>query len=321
MRRFDVCNGDADGLCAVLQWRLHAPAEATLVTGLKRETALLQRVPCDAADEVLVCDLSMQRNRAALLRLLDAGVAVRYFDHHAAGEVPRHARLETHLDFGSTVCTSLLVDRHLHGRFRTWALVGAYGDDLVSEADRLATAAGLSEVQRNALHRLGQAINYNAYGETAADVLIMPDRLYPMLARWPDPWAVLEHEPVVDALDAQRRSDLARAQALAPVWRDDRASVIVLPDAPWSRRVIGCLANELARAQPLQAHAVLRTRASGEFSVSVRAPRAMPIGASQVCEAFGGSGRAAAAGIDTLPAHDLRRFIEAFAVARWGERR
>ena len=69
-RRFDVCNGDADGLCAVLQWRLHEPAEATLVTGLKREIALLQRVPPDAADEVLVCDLSLQRNRAALLQLL-----------------------------------------------------------------------------------------------------------------------------------------------------------------------------------------------------------------------------------------------------------
>jgi len=140
-RRFDVCNGDADGLCAVLQWRLHEPAAATLVTGLKREIDLLQRVPRDAADEVLVCDLSMQRNREALLQLLEAGVAVRYFDHHAAGEVPQHARLETHLDFGSEVCTSLLMDRHLGGRHRNWAVVGAYGDDLVAAADRLAAAA------------------------------------------------------------------------------------------------------------------------------------------------------------------------------------
>ena len=42
MRRFDVCNGDADGLCAVLQWRLAHPEPATLVTGLKRELELLQ---------------------------------------------------------------------------------------------------------------------------------------------------------------------------------------------------------------------------------------------------------------------------------------
>jgi hypothetical protein len=29
MQRFDVCNGDADGLCAVLQWRLAAPQATT----------------------------------------------------------------------------------------------------------------------------------------------------------------------------------------------------------------------------------------------------------------------------------------------------
>ena len=44
MQRFDVCNGDADGLCAVVQWRLAHPAEAVLVTGLKREIALLQQL-------------------------------------------------------------------------------------------------------------------------------------------------------------------------------------------------------------------------------------------------------------------------------------
>jgi single-stranded DNA-specific DHH superfamily exonuclease len=318
-RRFDVCNGDADGLCAVRQWRLHEPGEATLVTGLKREIALLQRVPCDAADEVLVCDLSMQRNRAALLRLLDAGVRVRYFDHHAAGDVPQHGHLEAHLDFGSEVCTSLLMDRHLGGRYRAWALVGAYGDDLVAVADRLAIDAGLDAVQRTALRWLGQAINYNAYGEAAADVLIAPDRLYAILARWPDPMDLIAHEPVVDALDAQRRTDLERAQAIAPAWQDERARVIVLPDAPWSRRVIGCLANELARARPRQAQAVLRMRPSGDYSVSVRAPRTAPSGASRVCEAFGGSGRAAAAGIDALPARDLERFIQALSAIRWGE--
>ena len=76
-REFDVCNGDADGLCAALQWRLHRQAPARLVTGLKREIALLERVQAQAGDEVSVFDLSMQRNRAALLRLLDAGVRVR----------------------------------------------------------------------------------------------------------------------------------------------------------------------------------------------------------------------------------------------------
>lgn len=47
---------------------------ATLLTGLKREIALLERVHANAGDEVNVFDLSMQRNRAALLGLLDVGV-------------------------------------------------------------------------------------------------------------------------------------------------------------------------------------------------------------------------------------------------------
>jgi len=318
MRRFDVCNGDADGLCAVLQWRLHEPGEATLVTGLKRDIALLQRVPCDVADEVLVCDLSLQRNRLALQQLLEAGVRVRYFDHHAAGEVPQHAGLEAHLDFDSGVCTSLLMDRHLGGRFRGWALVGAYGDDLVAVADGLATTAGFDATQRAGLRRLGQAINYNAYGEEQADVYIAPDRLYRILARWADPLALLVHEPIVEALEARRQADLNQALALAPHWQNERASVVLLPDAPWSRRISGCLANELASARPQQAQAVLRHQRSGGLSVSVRAPRATPCGADELCAAFGGSGRAAAAGIDALPLQELDHFVHAFSAAPWG---
>lgn len=136
-RRFDVFNGDADGLCAVVQWRLHAPADSTLVTGVKRDIELLDRVDAGAGDEVLVCDVSMLRNRAALDRLLERSATVRYFDHHAAGEVPAHPRLETHLQFDPRCCTSLLMDAHLKGEFRHWALVGAYGDNLTEVADAL----------------------------------------------------------------------------------------------------------------------------------------------------------------------------------------
>ena len=50
--RFDVCNGDADGLSSVIQWRLHEPLRAMLLTGLKREITLLERVPAMAGDEV-----------------------------------------------------------------------------------------------------------------------------------------------------------------------------------------------------------------------------------------------------------------------------
>lgn len=313
----DVCNGDADGLCAVLQWRLHHPAPATLVTGPKREIGLLERVHAGRGDDVLVCDISMARNRPALLRLLAQGARVRYFDHHAVAEVPVHPNLESHIELGAGVCTSLLMDRHLGGAYRSWALVGAYGDNLGESADVLASSAGLGREQQARLRLLGEAINYNAYGEDEADLHITPARLYAIMARYRDPLELLAHEPIAAELDALRQADLARAMALPPRWQDDRGSVHLLPDAPWSRRVSGSLANQLARLQPTQAHAVLKPLRGGGYLVSVRAPRAAAGGANELCSRFGGAGRAAAAGIDRLPDAELEHFIREFAGARW----
>ena len=318
-QRFDVCNGDADGLCAALQWWLHEPAPATLLTGLKREIALLERVHANAGDEVNVFDLSMQRNRAALLGLLGARVRVRYFDHHAVRGIPSHPLLEVQVDCASAVCTSLLVDRRIGGAFRAWALVGAYGDNLASVADRLAADSGIDSDDRLRLRRLGEAINYNAYGDDERDVCIAPARLYTVMARYRDPRDMLAHEGIADTIDTQRRDDLRQALAWPPHRQDARGSVLILPDAAWSRRVLGCLANELANAQPRHAHAVLKLQHRGAYVVSVRAPLASPSGADALCSRFGGGGRARAAGIDGLPADDLERFLAAFASTRWEE--
>jgi hypothetical protein len=316
-QNIDVCNGDADGLCAVLQWRLHHPAPATLVTGMKREIELLERVHAGPGDELLVCDISMARNRPALLRLLAQGAHVRYFDHHAVVDVPVHPNLESHIELGAGVCTSLLMDRHLGGAHRYWALVGAYGDNLGEAADALADNAGLGREQRARLRLLGEAINYNAYGEDEADLHITPARLYAIMARYCDPLELLVHEPIAAELDALRRADLEQALALSPHWQDDRGSVHLLPDAAWSRRVSGSLANQLARLQPTRSHAVLKPLRGGGYLVSVRAPRVAAGGANELCSRFGGAGRAAAAGIDRLPAAELEQFIREFAGARW----
>ncbi len=313
MRTIDVCNGDADGLCAVLQWRLHEPAPATLVTGLKRDIALLDRVQAQPGDELLVCDISMQRNRGALLRLLGQGARVRYFDHHAVSDAPMHPNLQAHIEGGPMVCTSLLMDRHLGGVFRHWALVGAYGDNLSEVADALGQASGVTAHDRHALRGLGEAINYNAYGEDEQDVHIAPAALYRIMARYVDPRDMIVNEPVVQQLDALRRADLETGANLAPHWENERACVVVLPDAPWSRRVIGDLANRFAVAHPTRAHAVLRPVRDGSFVVSVRAPLHAAGGANELCSRFGGAGRAQAAGIDRLPAAELERFIGEFS--------
>jgi hypothetical protein len=320
-RRFEVCNGDADGLCATLQWRLHAPAPATLVTGTKREIDLLHRVEAAAGDEVLVCDISMQRNRAALDALLAQGVRVRYFDHHAVDEIPGHPLLETHIDLASDVCTSRLMDRHLAGtvgetRFRRWALVGTWGDNMDPSAERLADALGLPAAARQRLRELGIAINYNAYGETEEDLLVPPAELFAQMLRHPDPLAFAD-EPVAAQLAAQRDADLAQALAVPIQAAGATARVLLLPDAAWSRRISGSLANLLAAQRPDCAHAVATPRRDGSLIVSVRAPLASPRGTDVLCRRFGGAGRAAAGGIDRLPAGALERFMAALAGADW----
>ena len=318
MRRIDVCNGDADGLCALVQWRLETPAEAVLVTGLKREIALLERVQAEAGDEVLVCDISMQRNLAALQRLLAAGAQVRYFDHHMVDAVPEHLRLQALIDTRPTVCTSLLVDRALKGRQRAWALVGAYGDNLAQVADALAEAAGCTAAQRDRLRTLGEAINYNAYGEQPEDVHIAPAELYRILLRYRDPLQLIAQEPVAAELQALRDADLRRAHAVPAHWQGEGGTVLLLPDAAWSRRVAGSFANELARGEPARAHAVLVADARGGYRASIRAPLQAPAGAHGLCACFGGAGRAGAAGIDHLPAAELPAFVQAFSTCRWG---
>jgi hypothetical protein len=90
-----------------------------------------------------------------------------------------------------------------------------------------------------------------------------------------------------------------------------------MPDAPWARRAAGSLANELARREPKRAHAVLGRTPLGDWRVSVRAPFATGHGAAALCQRFDGSGREAAAGIDSLPDGELDRFVQAFADAPW----
>jgi hypothetical protein len=313
----DVCNGDADGLCSVVQWRLYEPRAARLITGLKREIELLEQVQAAPGDELLVCDLSMQRNRQPLLRLLEAGAVVRYFDHHKVDAIPVHPRLEATIDVASDVCTSLLVDRYLNGRFRAWAVVGAYGDNLTGVAERLAMTLGLSFDDRRHLQALGESINYNAYGDGQNDVTLASARLYELLAGYADPLQFLRHEAIGKTLDTLRLNDLERARDVPPYWQDARVSVYLLPDVPWSRRVSGSLGNFLANAQVLRAHAVLTARAAGDFKVSVRAPLRAPDGAAEFCRLFGGDGRAGAAGIEHLPAGQLDQFIKAFSAAPW----
>ncbi|MFO1398807.1 MAG: DHHA1 domain-containing protein [Burkholderiales bacterium] len=307
---YDVFNGDADGITSLVQLRLEQPLAATLVTGTKRDNTLLHRVPVAADASVTVLDIAVVNNRAALVSLLDAGAKVTWFDHHFAGDVPVHPRLAAHLDPAPDVCTGVLVDRYLEGRQRIWALVAAFGDNLLDTAAALAQSLGLAADDLEALRALGDGITYNAYSEVLADAIVPPDALFRTLLAARNPLRFVRDDPAYRRIDEGRRADLALARAVAPHARAGRADVYVLPDAPWSRRVRGIFGNEVANRAPDRAQAVLTVNDRGGYAVSLRAPRCAPRGADAVCRQFGGGGgREAAAGIGDLPQDQLDAFV------------
>jgi len=115
MAFIDVFNGDADGLCALHQLRLNNPQDSTLITGVKRDIALVKQVRCNAGDTVTILDISLDKNRGDLLNVLEKGANVTYVDHHFAGEIPAHDNLDAHIDTAATTCTSLIVNTMLNG--------------------------------------------------------------------------------------------------------------------------------------------------------------------------------------------------------------
>jgi hypothetical protein len=315
MQFYDIFNGDADGICALHQLRLAEPRESVLVTGVKRDIHLLARVAARPGDELTVLAISLAANAQDLARLLAGGASCRYFDHHAPGTIPRHPNLKAVIDTSPEVCTSLLVDRHLGGRHRLWAVVAAFGVNLQGPATRAAGPYGLEEIDLGRLRELGEALNYNAYGETTDDLHYHPAELYETLRQYSDPRDFIENEPVFDVLRDARLDDLDRALTVRPEVSAAKGAVVILPDVAWSRRVHGALGNRLAEREPDRAHAVLVAKPEG-YLVSVRAPVARPRGADTLCSKFEtGGGRAGAAGINTLPEVELQRFLVEFQQA------
>lgn len=315
MQFYDIFNGDADGICALQQLRLEEPRASVLVTGVKRDVGLLERVSARAGDELTVLDISLKSNAPALRRLLEQGARCRYFDHHAAGDIPRHPNLKAFVDTAPDTCTSLIVDRYLSGRHRVWAVVAAFGDNLPAAALRAAAPLGLDGGDLHRLRELGEAINYNAYGDTVEDLHYHPGDLFETLSHYRDPRDFLDAEPIFDVLRSVCQDDLDRAERIQPEVASERCAVVVLPDAAWSRRIHGVFGNHLAQQHPGRAHGVLVAKPGG-YTVSVRAAADKPSGADALCIKFDtGGGRRGAAGINFLPESELERFLAEFEKA------
>jgi hypothetical protein len=311
--QYDVFNGDADGICALHQLRLAEPADSELVTGPKRDISLLKRVNARAGDRVTVLDIALSKNRDALDRLLDAGVQVRYFDHHQPGDIPAHPNFEAHIDTDANVCTSLLVNQFLQGRQLPWAVTAAFGDNLAEAARQAAAPLSLSADQLAQLQSLGECLNYNGYGDTLDDLFFDPADLYRQLRPFADPFAFIAESPAYQTLKAGYQADMARAVAVSATEARSSGRVFMLPAEKWARRISGVFGNQLAVEAPAQAHAVLTAKPEGGYVVSVRAPLIARSGADELCSQFEtGGGRKAAAGINHLPESELGRFIATF---------
>ena len=315
MTAFDVFNGDADGICALTQLRLAEPRTAEIVTGVKRDIALLERVAAAPGDAVTVLDISMASNRDALDRVLEAGADVFYVDHHHAGTVPGHDRLHAILNDAPDVCTSLLVNGHLGNRYRAWAAVGAFGDNLHDSARAILRPLGLADDEVARLADLGTYINYNGYGARIEDLHVPPDELFRMVSPHADPFDFIgEARDCFERLAEGYRGDMAAAESLTPASHStDTAAVLMLPDASWARRVSGVYGNELCNRFPDRAHALLTAMPDGGYVVSVRAPKNRKRDADVLCREFPtGGGRPAAAGINALPEAEVGTFVDRF---------
>ena len=310
---YDVFNGDADGICALLQLRLANAKDSLLISGVKRDIQLLDQVQASAGDEVTVLDISMDKNKRALLKLLDDGAKVLYIDHHMTGELPEHHHLHAIINTAPTTCTSLLTNDYLKGQFAKWAVVGAYGDNMQASAEKLSAHLNIEEKDRNQLKKLGTAINYNGYGSSLNDLHYHPIKLYQSLYHYADPLeCIADESSVYEPLYAAYEADINLTKPLQAEYSTHFVAVFMLPDKPWARRVSGVFGNSLANQFPQRAHSILSHHPEGGYVVSVRAPKNHLQGAGQLCQQFSGGGREGAAGINQLPVDQLKTFIDAF---------
>lgn len=212
--RYDVFNGDADGICSLHQLRLAEPApDAVLVTGVKRDIALLERIRDAQNSLVTVLDISMHVNSESLHELLSRNNEVVYVDHHFAGDIPESPLLKAHIEPQADRCTALIVDALLGGKYRLWAICAAFGDNLHPVATSAASELSLSEEKTIKLREIGELLNYNGYGAQLEDLYFSPDYLYNAIKKYRDPFDFSEESHTLKTLKTGYQNDMSLALA------------------------------------------------------------------------------------------------------------
>ena len=321
MTTYDVFNGDADGICALLQLRHTFPCQSELITGIKRDIKLLEKVNAKHGDKINVLDISLDKNRSDLIRNLENNADIFYVDHHFCGDIPDHPKLTTLIDTQPDICTSLLINHHLASlknkeKFPLWAITGAFGDNLNVSAETLAEQHQVEKSDSDQLKNLGIYINYNGYGADINDLHFAPDELFSKLLPYKNPLDFIkDKDSVFQDLKSGYEQDNAHVNKLKAEYQTDKIALFILPNETWARRISGVYSNELVNQFPDRAHAVLTQNGQDGYLISVRAPLNNKTGADELCRQFeSGGGRKAAAGVNHLPKSELQTFIDKFAM-------
>ena len=312
----DIFNGDADGILSLVQWRKANPVakdKQVLVTGVKRDISLVKQVDTKMAQDAVltVLDVSFDKNAEAVEQILPFCDSLFYCDHHKADKLFDHPKLTTKIDTVPTVCTALLVNDRLDDAYASWAVAAAFGDGLDGVANEQVNRLGFSEAQRDQLKEFGVLVNYNGYGSAVSDLHFAPDELYLKLMNYASPFEVIDDASSPFAtLQAGYKNDMQHAQN-AEVIEQGQVRAVILEDADWARRISGTYGNQLAAQHPEQAIVVATINDKGSYTISLRAPKSNPFGASTICSQFAtGGGREGAAGVNELPITELGKFIK-----------
>ena len=276
--RWFAFNGDADGICSMIQWGLVHGIEGMRVTGVKRDIELLERVHPMPGDEIVVMDISLARNHARATELCENGYKITWFDHHLAGDPI--SGMEANIDVSSNVCTAKIVESYLQLE-SDWAQVALHGD-------------GLSEHSSKPEYKeLGELLNYNGYGADLSDLHFHPEELLMHCLESNTPKHFMS-TPAFMKLQRGFAEDMSNAESIENV-----DGIYLLPNEAWARRVVGVMAHRI-NAQGHGPH-VIAIDKGDTLQVSMRGES----GIGELCATFGGGGRATAGGIDALPKGEI----------------
>ena len=280
--RWFAYNGDADGICSMVQWGLVHGIEGTRITGVKRDIELLKRVHPDLDDEIIVMDISLSRNYSRAKELTDQGFAITWFDHHLEGE-PIES-LNAHIDTSSDVCTAIIVEKFL-GQESEWAQVALHGDGLSHHSTK------------PELKELGELLNYNGYGADLSDLHFHPDELMLLCMQSKTPQEFMT-TPAFTKLKQGFANDISNANQI-----DKIDGYYLLPNEAWARRVVGVMAHRINEASA--GPHVIAIDKGDTLQISMRGRN----GIGDLCAKFNGGGRATAGGIDALPKGEIRALM------------